>query len=165
MDARRHLDALEHGSARLRDVLATGDLAAPVPGCPGWTLADLGAHVGGIYRFARTGLVERRGLDVKEAGPTDRDGMLRWFDDAASALIATLREVDAEPDGAGWQREAWTMAPPAVAAFWARRQHHETTLHLWDALQSQGMESNPVTRRYWLSADTSVNYLTATRKT
>ena len=30
--------------------------------------------------------------------------------------------------------------------------------------QTRGMEYNPVTRRYWLSADTSVNYLVATRK-
>ena len=32
-------------------------------------------------------------------------------------------------------------------------------------LQAQGMQYNPLTRRYWLSADTSVNYLAATRKT
>ena len=30
---------------------------------------------------------------------------------------------------------------------------------------TRGMEYNPLTRRYWLSADTSVNYLLATRKT
>ncbi|AMO24504.1 bifunctional 2-polyprenyl-6-hydroxyphenol methylase/3-demethylubiquinol 3-O-methyltransferase UbiG [Ramlibacter solisilvae] len=29
---------------------------------------------------------------------------------------------------------------------------------------TRGMEYNPLTRRYWLSADTSVNYLIATRK-
>ena len=33
-------------------------------------------------------------------------------------------------------------------------------LHLTD---SRGMQYNPLTRRYWLSADTSVNYLLATR--
>ncbi|MFZ2294946.1 MAG: bifunctional 2-polyprenyl-6-hydroxyphenol methylase/3-demethylubiquinol 3-O-methyltransferase UbiG [Polaromonas sp.] len=31
--------------------------------------------------------------------------------------------------------------------------------------QAKGMEYNPLTRHYWLSADTSVNYLLATRKT
>ena len=31
--------------------------------------------------------------------------------------------------------------------------------------QSQGMEYNPITKRYWLSGDTSVNYLAAARKT
>ncbi|MGQ3002497.1 MAG: bifunctional 2-polyprenyl-6-hydroxyphenol methylase/3-demethylubiquinol 3-O-methyltransferase UbiG [Hydrogenophaga sp.] len=30
--------------------------------------------------------------------------------------------------------------------------------------QTRGMEYNPLTQRYWLSADTSVNYLFATRK-
>jgi len=30
--------------------------------------------------------------------------------------------------------------------------------------QTQGMEYNPLTRRYWLSGDTSVNYMIATRK-
>ena len=33
-----------------------------------------------------------------------------------------------------------------------------------DILQTKGMQYNPVTRRYWLSADTSVNYLLATRR-
>jgi 2-polyprenyl-6-hydroxyphenyl methylase / 3-demethylubiquinone-9 3-methyltransferase len=33
-----------------------------------------------------------------------------------------------------------------------------------DLLQTQGMEYNPLTRRYWLSGDTSVNYLAAARK-
>jgi 2-polyprenyl-6-hydroxyphenyl methylase/3-demethylubiquinone-9 3-methyltransferase len=33
-----------------------------------------------------------------------------------------------------------------------------------DPVASRGMQYNPVTRRYWLSADTSVNYLVACRK-
>jgi len=33
-----------------------------------------------------------------------------------------------------------------------------------DVVMSKGMEYNPLTRRYWLSGDTSVNYLLATRK-
>ena len=34
-----------------------------------------------------------------------------------------------------------------------------------DLADTRGMEYNPLTRRYWLSGDTSVNYLLATRKT
>ena len=30
--------------------------------------------------------------------------------------------------------------------------------------QTRGLEYNPITRRYWLSADTSVNYMLAMRK-
>ncbi len=33
-----------------------------------------------------------------------------------------------------------------------------------ELVQTRGMEYNPMTRRYWLSGDTSVNYLLATRK-
>jgi 2-polyprenyl-6-hydroxyphenyl methylase / 3-demethylubiquinone-9 3-methyltransferase len=33
-----------------------------------------------------------------------------------------------------------------------------------ELVQSRGMEYNPITLRYWLSGDTSVNYLIATRK-
>lgn len=36
--------------------------------------------------------------------------------------------------------------------------------HRLDLQHTRGMEYNPLTRRYWLSADTSVNYLFATRK-
>ena len=34
-----------------------------------------------------------------------------------------------------------------------------------DILHTRGLEYNPLTRRYWLSADTTVNYLLATRRT
>jgi 2-polyprenyl-6-hydroxyphenyl methylase/3-demethylubiquinone-9 3-methyltransferase len=33
-----------------------------------------------------------------------------------------------------------------------------------ELFQTRGMEYNPLTRRYWLSGDTSVNYLVATRR-
>jgi len=33
-----------------------------------------------------------------------------------------------------------------------------------ELVQTRGMQYNPLTQRYWLSADTSVNYLLATRK-
>jgi 2-polyprenyl-6-hydroxyphenyl methylase/3-demethylubiquinone-9 3-methyltransferase len=46
---------------------------------------------------------------------------------------------------------------PSELAGWCRAARLE--LH-----QSQGMQYNPITRRYWLSGDTSVNYLVAARK-
>ena len=33
-----------------------------------------------------------------------------------------------------------------------------------ELVQTRGMEHNPLTQRYWLSADTGVNYLFATRR-
>lgn len=50
------------------------------------------------------------------------------------------------------------MIRPSELASYCR----DTDLEL---VQTRGMEYNPITRRYWLSGDTSVNYLQATRKT
>ncbi|WP_291046872.1 maleylpyruvate isomerase N-terminal domain-containing protein [Herbiconiux sp.] len=136
VDPRRHLEGLELGIARLREVLAHGELAAPVAGCPGWSLADLGIHVGSVYGFAHAGLVEHREFRPEHTGARGRDEVLAFFDAGADALLGALRAIDAADD---WNAEAWTMAPPATAAFWVRRQHHETSLHLWDALESQGV--------------------------
>jgi len=36
--------------------------------------------------------------------------------------------------------------------------------HALELVQTRGIQYNPLTRRYWLSGDTSVNYLVATRK-
>jgi 2-polyprenyl-6-hydroxyphenyl methylase/3-demethylubiquinone-9 3-methyltransferase len=47
---------------------------------------------------------------------------------------------------------------PSELAGWAR----DAGL---DVVQTRGMEYNPFTQRYWLSADTSVNFLFACRKT
>ncbi len=49
------------------------------------------------------------------------------------------------------------MIRPSELAGWCR----EAEL---DLQQTRGLEHNPATRRYWLSADTSVNYLFATRR-
>jgi 2-polyprenyl-6-hydroxyphenyl methylase/3-demethylubiquinone-9 3-methyltransferase len=46
---------------------------------------------------------------------------------------------------------------PAELARWTREAH-------LDLKQFKGMEYNPLTQQYWLSADTSVNYLLACRK-
>ena len=47
---------------------------------------------------------------------------------------------------------------PSELASWCR-------LARLDLVQAQGMQYNPLTRRYWLSGDTSVNYLAAARRT
>ena len=56
----------------------------------------------------------------------------------------------------GTHEYAKMIRPSELAAFC-----REAGLEL---VQTRGMEYNPFTRRYWLSADTSVNYLFATRR-
>jgi uncharacterized protein (TIGR03083 family) len=112
--------------------LETGALDAPVPGCPGWTLTDLAQHLGGVHRWARTAVVEGRSGQKTFDAPTAREPLVDWLRDGAAALVDALR-------AAGPAAPCWTIGTdPHVAAFWFRRQAHETALHAHDAAASQG---------------------------
>jgi uncharacterized protein (TIGR03083 family) len=115
--------------AALREVLADGDLAAPVVSCPDWDLAALGAHIGGVYRFAAIGLTEHRPSD-EPAGPRTRPELLEWFDSGAASVVSALTS-------ASWDSACWAFSRPANHAFWARRMCQETMLHRFDAQASQ----------------------------
>lgn len=122
----RYLDHLERDAARFSVVLAGADLAAPVPACPGWDVLDLTAHLGSIHRWARDAVVEGRPTDAERPHPEDREGLRSWFDDGAAELLGTLRTTD--PTAA-----CWHFGPkPRTAAFWFRRQAHETAMHRRD---------------------------------
>jgi uncharacterized protein (TIGR03083 family) len=129
VDYAEHHTRLVADAPRLRAILADGDLARDIAGCPGWDLAELGQHVGGAYRFAAAG-VEGRGID-EPTGPRERAALLEWFDAGVAALLTVFEPSD-------WTRDCWTLAPPHRVGFWIRRMCHETALHLWDAETSQG---------------------------
>lgn len=120
-------DAVEDMAARLVDA----DMAAPVPACPGWSVADLVAHLGGVQRWATVAVVERRGDAGAAAPPGDREGLIRWFGDGAADLVKVLDSADAADP-------AWTFGEPRTVAFWIRRQAHEAVIHSWDLAQSTG---------------------------
>jgi uncharacterized protein (TIGR03083 family) len=117
---------LDAGAAAFTAALR-GDLRRPVPGCPGWDLAALAGHLGGVHRWARDAITEGRPGELHETGPADPEQLRTWFAEGASALIETLHTTDpATP--------CWTFGPPPrTASFWQRRMPHETTLHAWDA--------------------------------
>lgn len=116
-------------------LLGSADLATPVPSCPGWSLAELAEHLGGVHRWARAQLLGG-GQQVDRLPPEapldDRDALVAWFREGAEELVATLRELPEEAP-------CWALYPPARAATWAKRQALETTLHLWDATDSLGI--------------------------
>lgn len=133
IDPPEHLTHLARAADDFALVLATGDLAAPVPGCAPWRLTDLAHHLGGIHRWACTAVVEGQpGADTVDGAPTDRDALVAWFRDGAEALLTTLRTT--APDAPCWA----FGARPHTAAFWFRRQAHETVAHAGDAAASQG---------------------------
>ena len=52
MNGLEHLAALEADATRLVELVALADQSAPVPTCPGWTVADVVEHVGTLYRWS-----------------------------------------------------------------------------------------------------------------
>lgn len=135
MEPSQHLAAVRADRARLLTAASAAGLAAPVPSCPGWTVADLLAHVGQVQRW-QADLIARR-VQSAEFGlpepPTDPAVLVAWVEDASARLVEVLAATDpAEP--------LWTFAGPGAAAFWFRRQAHETALHRVDAELAAGIE-------------------------
>ena len=132
-----HLPDLERAAADFAAVLESGDLDAPVPRCTPWRLTDLAHHLGGVHRWARTAVVSGPSSEKDPTdAPTERAALVDWFREGADELVATLRATD--PD-----TPCWTFAPPHTAAFWLRRQRHETAMHAGDAAASQGAVRPP----------------------
>lgn len=129
------LAAIEEHSAGLA-TLAGGNLALPVPGAPGWDVADLLAHVTEVQWFWAT-IVEDRLAD-----PPDEDRRPARAADAelvpaltaqTAHLLAALREADP-------QTPVWTWAPAQQdVAFIARHQVQEAAVHHWDAGSALGL--------------------------
>lgn len=124
------LPLLRATTDRLATVLDDGDLTRAVPACPGWTLADLAEHVGGVHAWAAHAIVHGTPDGAEPPAPTT--GIADWYRAQADHLLTVL--AAREPDA-----PAWTFGPPPhTAAFWRRRQVHEVLVHLWDAESSQG---------------------------
>lgn len=118
-----------------RELAATAALVGeiegdePVPACPGWTTSDLVTHLGWVHRWCAATLLSGQRLEFtvmsKATEPLDE-----WYASTATALVAALQAVDPDeptPNPARFDE---------VAAFWLRRQLHETCVHRVDLLQA-----------------------------
>lgn len=120
------------------DAVAGGPPDAPVAGCPGWGLADLGAHLGDVHRWVLGTLADGPqpplgSGDTHEPPPGGLDVLAAWLREGADRLLTTLAALDpASP--------AWHPFPvePKVAGIWPRRQLHEAVVHRWDAQHAAG---------------------------
>ncbi|SCX50089.1 TIGR03083 family protein [Klenkia marina] len=124
----RETRALE---AALRAARADDALDAPVPGCPGWSVAELGRHTGDVHRWARAALGSTQPPGGSPVGPPDAD-VPEWYAAAAADLRSALADTPAD-------RACWTFdRTDRTAAFWRRRQAHEAALHRWDVETALG---------------------------
>lgn len=137
MDSSRYLESLASDYARLRDAAVSGGLGAPVPTCPGWTMADLVQHVGEVYLHKTTAM--RQG-EWPDPWPPDLSG-----EDPLALLDRSYNELTAEfatrPPSAA--TPTW-YEPEQTVAFWIRRMAQETVIHRIDAELAAGLRVSPV---------------------
>jgi uncharacterized protein (TIGR03083 family) len=130
------LDQLESIAADIASRLARVELTAPVPSCPGWSVAVLAGHVGEAHRWAEHAVREGN-PNAPEVDPpfSDRTELRAWYAESAARLVATLREV-------GPEHPCWAFGPkPHLAGFWSRRQAHEAAVHRWDLAAAAGADA------------------------
>jgi uncharacterized protein (TIGR03083 family) len=140
MDSSRYLDSLASDFVLLRDAATTAGLDAPVPSCPGWTVADLVRHVGEVYLHKTLAMQlgdfpgERDWPDEIEALPP-----LELLNRTYAGLTRELTTRDPESPAPTWYR------PEPTVAFWARRMAQETVIHRIDAeLAARAVTGRPV---------------------
>jgi uncharacterized protein (TIGR03083 family) len=132
MDVAAHIDELAVQGKALAEAAAAAGPDAPVPTCPGWTVADLLAHTGGVHRWAASFVRADPDADPGAALDEPEGEPVGWYLEQHAALVDALRA--APPD-----LQTWTfLAAPSPLAFWARRQAHETAVHRADAAAAAG---------------------------
>jgi uncharacterized protein (TIGR03083 family) len=145
MEIHEHLASLDLAGRRLAASAAAAGPQALVPSCPGWRVADLLRHTGGVHRWAA--LVLGTGRDRAQATAPELVG--RFFPEVAdSAAVDWYREGHADLlavlESTAPEQSCWTfLDAPSPLAFWARRQAHEATVHRLDAELALG-EPTPV---------------------
>jgi len=112
------------------------DIAAEVPSCPGWTVADLAGHTGNVHRWATaivaSRAVARQPFPDAESPWASADGWAQWLTAGLVPLLDALRS-------AGPATEVWTWGPGRTSGWWARRMLHETAIHRADAQFALGV--------------------------
>jgi uncharacterized protein (TIGR03083 family) len=124
--------------------LARGDLDAPVPTCPEWTLKDLIEHTGQVHRWQTEACRVDAGAFPDpadyEPAPPDGQSLADWFRKGVDRAVATMQAV---PPG----EARWTWAKPEggdTSDWYFRRIAQETLVHRIDAELAAGGEVSEV---------------------
>lgn len=110
--------------------LPVEQLGAAVAACPGWDVTRLIGHLGQVHHWAAGFLAGGGDADiVTPEAPRTPEEILPWYREALDRLVGQLGRTD--PDSV-----VGSFAGPTTAAFWFRRQAHETVIHRWDAIEA-----------------------------
>jgi uncharacterized protein (TIGR03083 family) len=130
VDFASYLDRIEQQASALRAAAVTAGPEAPVPTCPEWTVHRLVHHIARVHNWVTHALEAAPGADEVRGDrpPEEWEPLLAWWDDAVTTMGTLLRTKG--PDAPAW---VFRQVVPSTAAFWARRQAHETAIHRLDA--------------------------------
>lgn len=135
-----YLTHLRTESQRFAEVMRTAPAEALVPTCPDWTSDDLLWHLGEVQWFwasiVRDKVTDPTTLEYPDR-PTDRSGLLDFFESVSSALQQTLAETAPE-------EVRWTWSKEQTAGFSRRRQAHEALIHRVDAELTADVARTPM---------------------
>ncbi|MGH8931666.1 MAG: maleylpyruvate isomerase family mycothiol-dependent enzyme [Egibacteraceae bacterium] len=132
---------------------AFADEAPLIPSCPGWSVSDLIAHLGGVHRYLTRVIMHRlqepldtadltflelpadiQGWPMPEHAPNRGPvpvGLIGWFAAGAFALESLFRSC-------GPGETVWTWSQDQTTGFWFRVQAIEAAVHRWDAQSATG---------------------------
>jgi uncharacterized protein (TIGR03083 family) len=119
-----HLGLLERVSGAFERELA-GVAGAARCAAVEWSVAELGAHLGGVHGWA-AGIVRSGERGERANVPEVAGGVVKFYGRMRRELLTALEELDPE-------RECWTFDRTwRRVGFWRRRQAYEALVHLWD---------------------------------
>ena len=123
---------------RYARAVATVEPRCPVLTCPPWRAHDLTVHLGNVHAWAATIVETGRAAAEQDDRPTSgrARALSRWYAAKAEDLYAVLRQV--RPGSPCWN----FVFGDGEAAFWPRRQLHETTMHLVDLNLAAGRDTD-----------------------
>jgi uncharacterized protein (TIGR03083 family) len=149
------LDQLRQHGTRLADHAADAGLAAAVPTCPEWSVADLVAHAAMVHRWALSKILGSAGPSFREADEIRRSepDLLAYYREGHGALVDVLANATDDLDAPVFLDNA---GPPLD--FWTRRQAHETVIHGVDALAA-ALGRVPTTREAAIDAELALDGL------
>ncbi len=125
-----HLPYLGSSMTRMAARIGRAEGDEPVPTCPGWRMSDLVVHLGSMHRWSASILLS--GQRLTEPQVVASEPFVDWYAGTATALLAAIEAVDPSEPTPNFSLMHET------AAFWPRRQMHETTIHGVDAAQALG---------------------------
>lgn len=125
MDVDRWNALLREDGELMADTAGRGDLDAPVPPCPGWTVRDAVLHTAEVYQHKIAAM--RQGVRP-DPWPPDFSGR-----EPVAFLRESLEELLGELTTRDPASPAWTWWPPdQTVRFWSRRMAQETAVHRVD---------------------------------